>query len=353
MGTVADRLRALLPSSPDAYPQNLDAGRGRVLVIRFDAAAYRAASFLDDRILGPATQGAWFTEAAVVAAAGAVAAPRPLHFIFHAGHAGSTLLSRLLDETGTALGLREPLPLRTLADLHDALALPAPPMSPDRFARLREAMMRLWSRGYDSTEAVVVKATSVTGRMAVPLLEAIPASRAVYLNLRAESYLATLLAGANSPLDLRGHAPSRLQRLAVRFGASRAPSGEMSLGELAALGWVAESLSQRDALQGLPGRVLALDFEALLADVAGSLDRVLSHFGLAAGPGGLERLCASRVLQHYSKAPDIAYEPGDRVAALAQTRREQAREIARGLAWIERLARAEPEVAELLAAEPA
>ena len=49
---------------------------------------------------------------------------RAVHFIFHTGHVGSTLVSRLLDETGDVLSLREPLPLRTLADAMDVLTLP-------------------------------------------------------------------------------------------------------------------------------------------------------------------------------------------------------------------------------------
>ena len=55
--TVGNELWAQLPVSPDAYPQKLDLIRGLVLAIRLDAAGYRSASFLDDRILTPTTQG--------------------------------------------------------------------------------------------------------------------------------------------------------------------------------------------------------------------------------------------------------------------------------------------------------
>src|SRR3546814_20118484 len=44
------------------------------------------------------------------------AAPRP-DFIFHIGHVGSTLVSRLLAEVGDALPLREPMLLRALAQV--------------------------------------------------------------------------------------------------------------------------------------------------------------------------------------------------------------------------------------------
>ena len=156
----------MLATSPDAYPQNLDLARGAVLVIRLDARAYRSASFLDDRVLGPGTRGAWIAGSAVTAAARQVAGLRPLHFIFHTGHVGSTLLSRLLDETGAVLGLREPLPLRAVADAHDVLAGPESLLSAAQFDALLGMLLRLWSRGYDWTRAVVVKATSSAGRIA-------------------------------------------------------------------------------------------------------------------------------------------------------------------------------------------
>ncbi len=40
---------------------------------------------------------------------------RPLRFIFHLAHGGSTLLSRALDYPGRSLVIREPFPLRQLA----------------------------------------------------------------------------------------------------------------------------------------------------------------------------------------------------------------------------------------------
>src|SRR6185295_10280597 len=135
-GAALPDLKTLLPVSPDAYPQAVDLVRGLVLVIRMDARAYRAASFLDDRILGPSTEGTWIPGAAVTQAARQVAAARPLHFIFHTGHVGSTLLSRLLEEAGTVLGLREPLPLRTLADAYDVLGKPESLLGSPQFESL-------------------------------------------------------------------------------------------------------------------------------------------------------------------------------------------------------------------------
>ena len=157
---IGNELWGRLPVSPDAYPQKLDFIRSAVLFVKIDAGAYRSASFLDDRILAPSTQGAWFPMARVAEAALRIANLRPLHFIFHTGHVGSTLVSRLLDETGLVLPLREPLPLRSLAEAHDELGRPESLLSESQFGAALEMNLRLWARGYEWTRAVVVKATS-------------------------------------------------------------------------------------------------------------------------------------------------------------------------------------------------
>jgi len=342
-------LKALLPVSPDAYPQAMDLVRGLVLVIRMDTRAYREASFLDDRILGPATEGAWMAGSAVMQAARQVLDGRPVHFIFHTGHVGSTLLSRLLDETGAVLGLREPLPLRTLADAQDVLGSPESLLGVAQFESLLDTLLGLWSRGYDATRAVVVKATSSTGRLAPKLLSQSPASRAVYLNLAPEPYLATLLGGANSGQDLRGHGPGRMRRLLAGRDLPVAPLYALSAGELAALGWIVESLSQATAQDAAGTRVLALDFDSFLDDVPGHLSNVLAHLELPRDDASIAKIAGSAVLRQYSKAPELPFPTGERAARLATARREHGAEIAKGLAWLDKLARADAAITAVLA----
>ena len=135
---------------------------------------------------------------------------RPLHFIFHCGHVGSTLLSRLLDETEQVLPLREPLPLRVLAEGYSALAKREAPISEERLNLYLEMFLQMWSRGYPNTRTVLLKATSSAARVAPRLMAARPKTRAVYMSLAAEPYLATLMAGANSILDMaKGAAAAR------------------------------------------------------------------------------------------------------------------------------------------------
>jgi hypothetical protein len=349
---IADYLLARLPASPDAYPQKLDLVRDVVLLVRLDEAAYRAASFLDDRILSPATQGAWFPVSRVAEASRRVTNGLPVHFILHTGHVGSTLVSRLLDETGNVLSLREPLPLRILADAHDVLGQFDSLVSSAEFDLELAMFLRLWSRGYDQTRSVVVKATSSAGRLAAPILAGNEGSRAIYLNLRAEPYLATLLAGKNSPVDLRGHGPERMRRLQTRIGTTLAPLHTLSIGELAAMSWLAESWTQRDAVTRFAGRVIALDFDAFLANVADNMARILGHFALPADARYLSAVDRSPVLTRYSKAPEHAYTPDVRAEVLRDSRRHNREEIHKGMDWLERTARADAPTRDILNAAP-
>jgi len=345
---MTEALLSGLAASPDVYVQKIDLARGAALLVQLNESAYRAASFLDDRILTPGLKGAWTSLESVLGAAGTAVTGKPLHFIFHTGHVGSTLLSRLLDESGCVLSLREPLPLRTLADARDVLGSPESLLSPADYEGLERALVQLWSRGYAGTHSVILKATSSACRIAPSLLERLPGARGVYLNLAAEPYLATLLAGRNSSVDLRGHGPVRIRQLQARIQAPLTPLHALSLGELAAMSWLAETWNQHDAVERFGSRVLALDFDALLADVAGSVRRVAEHFQLSVDSVWLADIARSPVLTRYSKSPDFEYSPQLRRELLRESRQNNAAQIAAGLRWLENLAGSQPAVARKL-----
>lgn len=338
-----------LAGSPRLYPQKLDPNQGRVLLIHLSQLEYRRASFLDDRVIGSATIGGWTSFERVERASYQIECARPLHFIFHAGHVGSTLLSRLLDETGGVLGLREPLPLRTIADVRDGYPPASVQPDQDKAARLLETFLRLWSRGFSDTSTVILKATSATARLGSALLQSRPESMAVYLNLAREPYLATLLAGANSILDLRGFAPERLARLSTMIGDHQLRLEELSWGELAAASWLTERLTQAAVEKENPGRVLSLDFDAALTDLERSLTEVLRHIDFTATGETVSKLARSTILTRYSKAPEqFEYSPDFRRALLDQARRDHGQEIRKGLALLDGLGRRHPPAAEVL-----
>ena len=346
---MSEALLKALTASPDAYLQKVDLARDAALLVHLNKRAYQTASFLDDRILAPDIKGGWVSLASLPEAAAAIVERKPLHFIFHTGHVGSTLLSRLLEESGCVLSLREPLPLRTLADARDVVDLPESLLSARSFDALEQALLKIWSRGYSDTHTVVLKATSSACRIAAHLLDRHDGAHGVYLNLAAEPYLATLLAGKNSAIDLRGHAAVRIRQLQARIDAPLPQLHALSLGELAAMSWLAETWNQRDAVTRLGARVMTLDFDALLADVTGGVSRVAAHFRLPVESRWLADIARSPVLTRYSKSPDFEYSPQMRGELLRQSRQDNAAQIAAGLHWLENLAKSQPAVAKVLA----
>ncbi|HEY0303200.1 MAG TPA: hypothetical protein VGC36_17770, partial [Rhizomicrobium sp.] len=139
----------------------------------------------------------------------------------------------------------------------------------------------------------------------------------------------------------------RRRRLEAMLGETLPPTP--STGELAALSWLAESLTRARTLEAFAARVLPLDFDVLLSDLPATMDRVLAHLGIAAPPGFAAAIARSPVLTRYSKAPEqYSYSPAMRAELLAQARWEHAQELRRGLQFIERHAARHPRVAALL-----
>jgi hypothetical protein len=132
----------------------MDPATGQVRLVEMDGEAYRAASFLDDRMLqaGPVTAVLPWAD---VAASIPAEARRDARWIFHIGHVGSTLVARLLGELDGVLSVREPRLLRDLA------GMPA-----DRRAPLLGTVQGLLSRTFAPGEAALVKASSFFSEIA-------------------------------------------------------------------------------------------------------------------------------------------------------------------------------------------
>lgn len=345
-----DQVRDGVLTDPSIYPQNFDLNREAMLFIRMTRGAFESASFLDDRILTPQSDMRWVRFAELAPWMQGAAPSRPLHFIFHAGHVGSTLISRLLDKAGGVLSLREPLALRSLANAADDAGAPYSLVSVAQVEILLRWCLALWARGDADTKAVVLKATSSAQRLAPALLHAAPNARAITMNLKLEPYLATLLSGENSYLDLRGHGPERYRRLTRLAAPPPAPLQAMSPGEMAAMAWLVETLTQLQTQRANAARVLALDFDTFLSAPADAMRSVCAHFGVEVSDAFIESVPKSPVLQRYSKAPEHAFTPEHRAQLLAQSRALHAGEIRKGLAWVDAMAQRVPAVASALSA---
>jgi hypothetical protein len=298
-----------------------------------DRDSYRAASFLDDRLLQQPLD-AQIVPWPDVEAAVSGQMRGDARWIFHIGHVGSTLVSRLLGEIPGVLAIREPRILRDLT------------LTPsDIRGGYVAAIPKLMSRTFAAEEIACVKATSFASEIA-PLL-APPGERALFMYARPRTYVASILAGENSLRELHGHAAYREQRLASRGIALPTPRNDA---ERAAIAWACEMTSLEVAAEQMADRQIAwADFDVMLGDMATDLNRVASHFGFAADPDILGGIAGGPLMTRYSKDTSYEYSPSLRHDLLAQEERLQGRDIDAALAMLRSSAEKSPLLARALA----
>ena len=245
--------------------QGLDPAAGAVRLIAMDREAYRAASFLDDRMLQQPVD-AHIVPWSDVEAAMSDDLRGDARWIFHIGHVGSTLVARLLGELSGVLSIREPRLLRDLA------------LSPPEIrAAYIGSVPKLLSRTFGADEIACVKATSFVSEIAPEL---VPASEhALFMFASPRNYVASILAGENSVQELRMLGESRAQRMAARVGILAVRNDA----ELAAAAWSCEMTALEAAADAMSDRKIAwIDFDQMLADMPVELAGIASFFGFSA-----------------------------------------------------------------------
>jgi hypothetical protein len=337
-----------LALSPEVYPHTLDAVNDAVYAVRLTEADYARASFLDQRALSAQTPGEWVRLDALAAAVEEAGLEEGLGFIFHIGHVGSTLLSRLIGAHPGVLSLREPLPLRVLAQMQLELATAESAWSGEDYDARLGAFLKLWSRRFRPDQLAVVKATSFCSELAAEVLARPGAPRAVLLSVSPETYLATIFAGENNHLDIRGMAANRLRRLHRRIGGEAWRLHALSYGEQVAMSWASETASLAQAQASAGAGALAVDFDRMLAEPEAMLAAVFAHFERAVTDREVAAIASGPDMTRYAKAPEHGYDAGLRTAVLDQARREHAAEIAGGLAWLERAAAAHAVIGDVV-----
>jgi hypothetical protein len=309
--------------------QALDPSAGVVRMIAMDRDSYRAASFLDDRLL-QAPVDAQLISWTLIEEAVTDDLRCDARWIFHIGHVGSTLVSRLLGELDNVLAIREPRLLRDLAltpsEIRHRYVVPVP---------------KLMSRTFGDMEIACVKATSFASEIAAELVPA--GERALFMFASPRNYVATILAGENSLEELRTLAGSRSKRLNSR--AIYLPAQDDA--GLAAAAWAAEMTALEAAAEAMAERKIAwMDFDAMLGDMEAELARVAAFFGFA---GDVRAVASGPLMSRYSKAPDYEYSPALRRELIAETSEQHGRHIDAALAMLDAAAEKSPLLARALA----
>ncbi len=330
-----DQLAAALAASPELFPHALDLRSGTVTLLRLSSQAYEQASFLDGRLAGVGNPGRTLPIVELAAAVSATGLTESTWFIFHIGHVGSTLMSRLLGRHPTVFSLREPDILRTLAQ------------SPALAATYLPVFLKLWSRGWEPGVRSVVKVSSFVSDLSTLVLARDYAPRAIFMGVPPEVYLATIFGGANTPMEARALAPVRLARLRARLGCHWQLE-EMSMGEVAALGWACEASALAASAAQFGTRIHVLNFEGFLTQPRQHLRAAFAHFDIAASETEIAEILAGPEMRTYSKAPEHSYDAALRQSVLNEGRARFSTEIRHGLSWLDRVAKEYPQIADAL-----
>jgi hypothetical protein len=297
-----------------------------------DADSYRAASFLDDRLMQSPVD-AQLVPWPVVEQAAKELSRTNARWIFHIGHVGSTLLSRLLGEIDQVLAVREPRILRDVA------------LSPPHVrGRYIGPITGLMSRTFASDDVACVKATSFSSEIAPALLPA--GERALFMFATPANYIASILAGENSVQELRALEQFRGQRAAARI-AGLAPARDDAA--RAALAWACEMTSLEAAADAMPDRKIAwCDFDRLLQSSQAALSGIASFFGFSASAEAVDAILAGPLMRRYSKAMEYDYSPSLRADLIAEATAHHRAAIDRALDMLRHTAERSPLLARAL-----
>ena len=314
--------------------QALDPAAQMVRLVEMSRESYRAASFLDDRMLQRAVTAhvvPWHS----VANAVAIAPRRDARWIFHIGHVGSTLLARLLGEIPRVLSIREPRFLRDLTSVPEG----------ERLAT-GLAAQALFSRTFDPNEFALVKATSFVSEIAPELVP--PGERALFMYATPRNYVAAILAGENSVKELRMLRSVRTQRSASRV--SGLDRQERSDAHLAAAAWACEMTALEAAAEAMTDRkVTWADFDRILGDVQIDLGRFAAFFGFPASERQVDAIVSGPLMQRYSKALEYEYSGELRRELIAEADAHFRRDIDDSLVMLSAGAEKSPLLARALA----
>ncbi|MEO6064355.1 MAG: hypothetical protein ABIP49_01050, partial [Lysobacterales bacterium] len=331
-------LPADLFNSARHYLYALDLAGERADVLDVDRDFF-AAPFLDERALSGTQIGGWrYPLGDLLAAHAARNAPqRAASWIFHVGHCGSTLLSRLLDRIPSVLGVREPLPLLSLAQAMMERDSPLGRVNPQQVDATLGCVAELLTRRFTESDRIIVKATSSTSLLAPALLTTRPLDRAVLMDLPLRRYLAVYLRDPALRAQARADALPRLATWHAWTGDDSLRLWQLDDAQCIAFNWRVdtERFARLTADPGTSAQVLRLDGEIFIGDPVATLERVAVFLGLpymfdATGP----RDSFSEILSRYAKQPAQAFDAAARGHELQAAESLYRAEIDHADAWL-------------------
>ena len=334
-----ERLLAML-TSPAMFLRDLDPLRGIATFTPMSEESYRNSAFLDNRIQRAGARDiAIDLDDLLDLVQARPQRRRPIHYVFHIGHCGSTLLSRILGDRDRFLALREPPLLMGLSRSMRALDRPGFPIPRQRWESLLSLSLWMLSKTWRPDQTVLIKPTSQAGSLIPVLMDYTGLEKAILLYVDLETHL---------PMILRPHT-RRETRLfaadyAVREFSELAPGypdspDRYTVAQLAVMSWLlhVRELANITVQSSTAARVLPLHFEEFLRQPGDLVVEICRFFDQPVRHGELERLVSPDLLQRAAKNTGQSYGQDHRQHELKTARDEYREEIEEGLAWADRV----------------
>ncbi|MBN8426350.1 MAG: hypothetical protein J0L65_02680 [Xanthomonadales bacterium] len=321
-------------ASAAAFPWRLDVEAARIEFLQVDEGFIREATFLDQRALRDVRLPSAIVDASSLPveliAAGVVR--RPLAWLFHIGHCGSTLLSQVLDGLPGVLGLREPQCLLALASFWSELDQPLSRVARGAWQQQLETCLTLLGRGFHAEQRIVIKPTSHCSSMAERLIG--PEDRAVFLRIELVDYLAALLRDPALRHQAWLNALPRLADWQQWTGDAHALRLHgLTSARAIALSWEVEHRRVQRIQKQCDQPVHWLDFAEWLRDPEAQTLRLATWLGLQASPADVSAVLRGADLQRYSKDHSQRFDNTIRRRELDQSIAQHRAEVEDALAW--------------------
>ncbi|WP_422059161.1 hypothetical protein [Sphingopyxis sp.] len=261
---------------------------------------------------------------------GAAKSPEPpIHFLFHSAYCASTMLVQALDQPGVATGLSEPVLLNDMVGWRRRGA------DPREHGRVMDDALAMLARGFEASEAVIVKPSNIFNPLARGALMLRPHARAVLLHAPLRVFLLSVARkGMWCRLWCRELLESYLADGYVQLGFEPRDYFRQSDLQVAAVGWLAQQQAFAALIGWAPDRIASLDSETLTADPVAAVGAAMAHYGLA---GDRDAMAAHPALGRNSKS-GAAFTAGERQRDLAVAEAAYGEEIDQVVGWAEVLA---------------
>lgn len=293
-----------LCASPDHYLHSFE---GDVAVfVPMDRAAYHRSIFLDHRI-SPAATGTMR-----VPVAGLSGDSKPISWIFHIAHCGSTLLARALDRPEAGLVLREPAALRQIG------------IAPDS-AKLAVVLAMLGKR-YLPDAPTIVKANVPVNFILSDIVANAKPIRAIFMYCGLRDYLLAVLRSD-------GHR-NWVRQVTDQFVAHMGNRPALTDAERAAALWRAQLARFSEAIAKSPN-ARAMDSEIFFSDPGQAVEATAHHLGAILTRDQIAATVSGPLFATHAKRPDASFDNAARLARKAQLERTISAELEEAERWVE------------------